>query len=146
MLNTPLPNGNKRFNDFSKHPWYGMTNQLPSHGSGAAGAYQIIPKTWNSILLDPSAQRIVAKSGEPLFDQKMQDRIAVAILEGRNALGSIRTGDIEKAIQLLQTEWTSLPGAKENVRRKTVDGKSMDMDYFSSLFNSHLNEEMKKDA
>ncbi|MCB5207040.1 lysozyme family protein [Methylovorus mays] len=123
-----------------------MTNQLPSHGSGAAGAYQIIPKTWNSILLDPSAQRIVAKSGEPLFDQKMQDRIAVAILEGRNALGSIRTGDIEKAIQLLQTEWTSLPGAKENVRRKTVDGKSMDMDYFSSLFNSHLNEEMKKDA
>ncbi|KAF0843412.1 hypothetical protein FNL37_0837 [Methylovorus glucosotrophus] len=142
MLNTPLPNGNKRFNDFSKHPWDG----LPIKSSGAAGAYQIIPKTWNAILFDPQTIRIVPKSGELLFDQKMQDRIAVAILESRKALASIRTGDIEKAIQLLQTEWTSLPGAKENVRRKTVDGKPMDMDYFSSLFNSYLNEEMKKDA
>jgi len=146
MLNTPLPNGNKRFNDFSKHPWYGITNQLPNHGSGAAGAYQILPKTWNSILFDPSAQRIVAKSGEPLFDQKMQDRIAVAILEGRNALGSIRSGDIAKAIQLLQKEWTSLPGAKENANRKTIDGKPMDMNYFTSLFNGYLNEEMKKES
>jgi muramidase (phage lysozyme) len=145
MLNTPLPNGEKRFTNFSKHPWYGMTNQLPSHGSGAAGAYQIIPKTWNAILFDPQTFRIVLKSGELLFDQKMQDRIAVAILESRKALASIRTGDIAKAIQLLQTEWTSLPGAKENVKRKTADGKPMDMNYFTALFNTYLNEEMKKE-
>ncbi|ADQ85506.1 hypothetical protein [Methylovorus sp. MP688] len=146
MLHTPLPNGEKRFANFSKHPWYGITNQLPNHGSGAAGAYQIIPKTWNAILFDPKTSRIFPKSGEPLFDQKMQDRIAVAILEGRNALASIRTGDIAKALQLLQKEWTSLPGAKENANRKTVDGKPMDMNYFTSLFNGYLNEEMKKES
>jgi muramidase (phage lysozyme) len=145
MLITLLTNGNKRFNDFSKHPWYGITNQLPSHGSGAAGAYQIIPKTWNAILFDPPTSCIVPESGELLFDQKMQDHIAVAILESRKALASIRTGDIETAIHLLQTEWTSLPGAIENVKRKTLDGKPMDMDHFNSLFNSYLNEEIRKE-
>jgi muramidase (phage lysozyme) len=127
MLITLLPNGNERFNDFSKHPWDGLLIK----GSGAAGAYQIIPKTWNAILFDPQTIRIVPKSGELLFDQKMQDRIAVAILESRKALASIRIGDIAKAIQLLQTEWTSLPGAKESAKRKTADGKPMDMNYFS---------------
>ena len=77
-------------------------------------------------------RRIVAMLDEPLFAPKMQDRIAAALLERREALPMVRQGQISEALDKLKTEWTSLPGAKENAHRKTADGKPMDMAYLQA--------------
>jgi len=81
---------------------------------------------------------------ENIFSPVVQDRLALILLEGRQALPLIRTGDIEVAISKLLTEWTSLPGAKENGNRRTAEGKPMDMAYFMSFYNRYLSEEKAK--
>jgi muramidase (phage lysozyme) len=75
----------------------------------------------------------------------MQDRLAVAILESKGALPFVRTGNIQEAVNKITGRWSSLPGGKHNLNRKTPDGKPMDMNYFTALFNTYLNEEMKKE-
>lgn len=140
MLNTPLPNGDKRFTNFSKHPWYGVQGKafIP------AGAYQITSVTWQQFLkvIEPHLSSI---EDIPSFTPLMQDRLAVAILESKAALPLVRTGNIQEAVNKITGRWSSLPGGKHNLNRKTPDGRPMDMNYFTSLFNDYLNEEMKKE-
>jgi len=144
MLNTPLPNGDKRFTNFSKHPWYGVMDHLPNKGSSAAGAYQITSETWRDLLkiVEPHLSNIQDMA---TFTPLMQDRLAVAIFEFQKAISSIRQGEIDTAVSKLNGRWSSLPGGKHNLNRKTPDGKPMDMNYFTALFNTYLNEEMKKE-
>lgn len=86
------------------------------------------------------------------FSPTIQDRIAVMKLEDRGVLHLIRTGRIKEALEFkgpkgnlaLPSEWTSLPGGKENEHRLTGDKKPMDMAYFQTLFNQYLNEEKAK--
>jgi muramidase (phage lysozyme) len=75
----------------------------------------------------------------------VQDRLAACKLESRQALPEIRMVKIEEAVKLLLTEWTSLPGAKENAHRRTADGKPMDMACFMGLFNTYLAQEKVKE-
>jgi len=42
--------------------------------------------------------------------------------------------------------WSSLPCSTENAKRKTADGKPMDMAYFMSLFNQYLTQEKAKES
>lgn len=107
----------------------------------AAGAYQIVHSTW-AYLFKQGLIRL--NPNEDMFSPVVQDRLAVILLEGRKALPLIRTGDIEAAISKILTEWTSLPGAKENGKRRTAEGKPMDMAYFMSLYNRYLMEEKAK--
>ena len=73
-------------------------------------------------------------------------------LEDRGVLHLIRTGRIQEALELkgqngslaLPSEWTSLPGGKENAHRLTADKKPMNMAYFQTLFDQYLNEEKAK--
>jgi hypothetical protein len=73
-------------------------------------------------------------------------------LEDRAVLHLVRTGKIQEALEFktptgifsLPSEWTSLPGGKENANRLTADKKPMDMTYFKSLFDKYLDEERKK--
>lgn len=81
---------------------------------------------------------------EKKFTPALQDRMAVALIELREALGHVRKGEIEEAIDKLKTEWTSLPGGRENAGRRTADKRPMDLDYFEELFNTCLAEEKKK--
>lgn len=146
LLNTALPDGSRSVGNFSIHPWKSVHESLRPR-STAAGAYQITLTTWTGILYgngpgDP--QCITPIQGQSLFDNKMQDRIAVALLERRGALPLLRQGKLEDAVAKLLTEWTSLPGAKENAHRKTASNKPMDMAYLQDLFANYLNEEMKK--
>jgi len=145
MLNSPLPNGEKRFANFAKHPWYGVMDHLPHNGSSAAGAYQMTSDTWREFLkvVEPHLSNI---QDTPTFSPLMQDRLAVAILESKSALASVRTGNIQEAVNKITGRWSSLPGGKHNLNRKTPDGKPMDMNYFTALFNTYLNEEMKKES
>jgi len=79
-----------------------------------------------------------------MFSPVVQDRLALILLEDRKALPLIRTGNIDAAISQFLTTWTSLPGAKENGKRRTAEGKPMDMAYFMGLYNKYLIEEKTK--
>lgn len=145
MLNAPLPSGDRRFTSYKTHPWDGQGK--PLKGSTAAGAYQILSGTWQEVfdkgLIEPKGDR---------FSPTVQDRIAVMKLEDRGVLHLIRTGRIKEALEFkgpngslaLPSEWTSLPGGKENAHRLTGEKKPMDMAYFQTLFDQYLNEEKAK--
>lgn len=145
MLNAPLPSGDRCFASYKTHPWDGQGK--PLKGSTAAGAYQILSGTWQEVfekgLIEPKGDR---------FSPAIQDRIAVMKLEDRGVLHLIRTGRIKEALEFkgpngslaLPSEWTSLPGGKENAHRLTRDKKPMDMAYLQTLFDQYLNEEKAK--
>jgi muramidase (phage lysozyme) len=147
MLNFPPPGmSGKYFSDFSTHPWKNFPPP-PDPYSTASGAYQILRDTWkekfDQELIEPKGAR---------FSPAIQDRIAVMKLEDRGVLHLVRTGKVQEALEFktpkgvlsLPSEWSSLPGGRENKGRKTADNKPMDMAYFISLFDKYLEEERKK--
>lgn len=127
-------NGSRRFTDTTTHPFESEGDKSAT----PAGAYQIIFKTYKGNTFPNSD---IARGFSPF----LQDRIAVRILEGRNALGFIRQGKIKEAVAKLTTEWSSLPGgvdARHETRNKT--------NYVFSIgdllekYNLFLAEEIKK--
>jgi len=116
--------------------------------STAAGAYQIVHDTWLEIF---TKGLIVLPQGSELFSPAIQDRIAVMKLEYRKVLHFVRSGKIKEAIEnndsvvkSIHNEWTSLPGGKENLMRRTAQGGLMDMAYLLNIFNMYLTEEKRK--
>lgn len=95
-------NGSRRFTDTGKHPQEGVNTN-----NTAAGAYQFTLETYQRLSSDSFGIG-------PGFTPALQDRFAVAYLEviPSNPLGFIRSGNIEKAVQLLTAIWSSLPGGK----------------------------------
>jgi muramidase (phage lysozyme) len=107
--------GGKKFSDLSKHP----ESFNASAGSDAAGRYQFISTTYNSI---------AKKLGLKDFSKESQDLAAVEDLRQKGVLDMIKTGkpdQIQKAIDILKTnEWTGLQsysgdqGVKYFLKRK----------------------------
>jgi lysozyme len=95
--------GGSTFTGYTAHP----NKRMKRWGfeSTAAGAYQILYRTW----LEAKTQGVVSD-----FSPANQDKLARRKLETRRALPYIRTGNIEAAIPLLRKEWTSLPGAEQS--------------------------------
>lgn len=92
--------GGDLFQDLSKHPntpqkKWGIT-------STAAGAYQILNKTWNEIQ---------PKLGLPDFSAASQDKAAVELIRRRKALEDVYAGRFAQALTKCRKEWASLPGA-----------------------------------
>ena len=73
--------------------------------STAAGAYQILYRTWKEAF----DQGLVSD-----FTPASQDLIARNKLKTRKALKAVEAGNIEDAIGYLRSEWTSLPGAAQS--------------------------------
>lgn len=90
------------FSDTSKHP--NISVEKWGYKSNAAGAYQFVKGTW-----DEARSKGIADD----FSPSSQDKIARWKLETRGALQFVKSGDIEKAIEKLHKEWTSLPGARQ---------------------------------
>lgn len=99
------------FDDFSKHPRI-FEPTTGGRQSSAAGAYQIVATTYDSIA--PSL-------GITDFTPTSQDALAIALIDRRGALDDVMAGRIRTAIADLRAEWTSLPGAVENSGRYTMD-------------------------
>lgn len=130
------------FDGFSTHPFEGAEQK-----STPAGAYGITLSTWRNYTHAKNKQDsknwVVVPSGEQQFSPKVQDRIAVAMMEqaggynynnnhGKNALAHIRSGDIEKAVQLLnKNDWPSLPGGSQS-RGYTMSQMMTDYETFLS--------------
>jgi muramidase (phage lysozyme) len=95
-------------NDLSSHPntkvsKWGLT-------STAAGAYQILNKTWTEI-----QQRLKL----PDFSPESQDRAAIELIRRRGALEDVMAGRFAQAITKCRKEWASLPGAGYNQSEKS---------------------------
>jgi muramidase (phage lysozyme) len=78
-----------------------------SWNSSAIGRYQIVRKTLRNL------RKEMGLSGSELFDEDMQDRLALQLLEGRG-LSKWRAGEIDDSTFLtnLAQEWASLPTSK----------------------------------
>ena len=92
--------GGGYFDDLSKHPNMRVTKWGIT--STAAGAYQILNKTWIEIQ---------AKRKLPDFGPLSQDKAAIELIRIRKALDDVMAGRFAQAIEKCKKEWASLPGA-----------------------------------
>ena len=97
------------FNDLSMHPNTPVTKWGIT--STAAGAYQILNKTWNELQ---------AKLKLPDFSPLSQDKAAIELIKRRKALEDVMAGRFAQAIQKCRKEWASLPGAGYGQNEKNV--------------------------
>lgn len=79
--------------------------------STAAGAYQIIFKTWDGI------RRRLAL---PDFSPGSQDRAAEQLIADRGAYDDLRFGHIQSFIDKCSVEWASLPSSKYDQPKRTI--------------------------
>lgn len=117
------------FNDFSTHPAIKVVT--PRYSSTAAGAYQILKGTWDS--LTSGASKYASRL--PDFTPSSQDIAAWCLMDRRGALQSVRNGDITTALAQLKNEWASLPTSPANQPKKSFD-ETM------SIYNKYLTEEL----
>ena len=92
--------GYGNFSDFSKHPNILVTSG--GYTSTAAGRYQILKKTWDSVQ---------SKLNLPDFSPLSQDKAAIQLIKDRGAYNDVIQGNFESAIAKTNKEWASLPGA-----------------------------------
>jgi muramidase (phage lysozyme) len=104
--------GGGTFADDSHHP--NVRVWLPRYGvySTAAGAYQIVIKTWRGL---------VQQYGFDAFDPETQDEAAVALISGRGALQDVIAGRFKEAVGKVSAEWASLPGSTAGQRVEPLD-------------------------
>lgn len=101
--------GGGLFKDMSKHPntaisKWGIT-------STAAGAYQILNKTW---------KEMQGKLKLPDFSAVSQDKAAIELIKRRKALDDVYAGRFAEAIVKCRKEWASLPGAGYGQNEKNI--------------------------
>jgi lysozyme len=103
--------GGGQFDSFADHPRRLVF--LPNLGinSSAAGAYQILRRTWDGV---------AGKLGLTDFTPQSQDRAAVELIRQRGALADVRAGRFADAIAKCKKEWASLPGAGYGQRENSL--------------------------
>lgn len=90
--------GGKLFTDFSTHP--NVKVPFRNTYSTAAGAYQILYRTW---LYNKT------KLGLKDFSPESQDKIAIELIRAEKALDDVLAGRFATAIDKVQNIWASLP-------------------------------------
>ena len=121
--------GGARFSNLSDHPvntgerkgvplpdrFCRAAGLRPGCVSTAAGAYQIIRPTWDSV------RRAGAWGPRlPDFGVDSQDEAARRILARSGALARLDAGDVEGAIRAAATQWASLPGSSSGQPQKSM--------------------------
>ena len=92
--------GGRLFDGYADHPRIAVT--AGGWTSTAAGAYQILSKTWDGAR---------AALGLTDFSPASQDAAAVWLIQRRGALGDVLAGRFDAAIAKCNKEWASLPGS-----------------------------------
>jgi len=94
--------GGSLFDSYADHPR--VLVALPRLGikSSAAGAFQILRRTWDEIRDSLDL---------PDFSPESQDAAAVALIRRRGALADVKAGRFAVAVEKCKKEWASLPGA-----------------------------------
>jgi muramidase (phage lysozyme) len=106
--------GGRLFDQFADHPRIAVTAPLGASTitSTAAGAYQILARTW-----DEARDALEL----PDFSPASQDAAAVWLIRRRGALADVRAGRFDDALAKVAKEWASLPGAPYGQPVKTLD-------------------------
>lgn len=96
--------GGELFESFADHPRKVVVRLSRGRPlkSTAAGAYQILARTWDGLR---SALQL------PDFGPRSQDLAAVELIRRRGALELLRAGRFDAALERMRREWASLPGA-----------------------------------
>lgn len=103
--------GGSSFNGFDAHP--NIVGLVTAEGpSTAAGKYQITKTTYD---------RKASELGIVDFSPESQDRIAIALIEEKNALEDIRNGDFNSAVNKLGGVWASLPSSPYSQPKKSAE-------------------------
>ena len=113
--------GGGTFSDDSVHPHIKVYIERYKVYSTAAGAYQIIWPTWQSLCKQYSFHD---------FSPESQDEAAVALIAGRHALDDVLSGRLADAVQKCSAEWASLPGSSAGQR--TEDFNAVQQVYLSN--------------
>lgn len=107
--------GGELFSGYDDHPRVSKPftqTDGRSNRTTAAGAYQILARTWDD----------VAKAiGVTDFSPESQDKVAIELMRRRGALDNVLTGDFEGAVNKLGQEWASLPSSTYPQPRKTME-------------------------
>ena len=100
--------GGAHFADFSDHPRI----YVKKYNSTAAGAYQIIRSTWDSVI-QPALNL-------PDFSPASQDRAALYLLQYRGAYAALVANDLDRALRLASLEWAALPYSSAGQNPKSL--------------------------
>lgn len=97
--------GNTRINDLSRHP--GVSKGFKqtdgkSNSTTAAGRYQFLKGTWNSL---------AKKYGLNDFSATNQDIAALALIAEKGQLQNVINGNLREAVSKLGGVWASLPSS-----------------------------------
>lgn len=103
--------GGSTFDSFADHPRVLIPLPNLRIQSSAAGAYQIIRRTWDGVR---------DKLGLVDFTPSSQDAAAVELIRQRGALADVRAGRFAVAIDKCKKEWASLPGAGYGQHENTL--------------------------
>lgn len=95
------------FTSYNAHP--NVLNHTLN--STAAGRYQIIHPTYAAFC---------GKYGFTDFTPSTQDKMALDLIYGRDALQSVDSGDFADAIQKCSAEWASLPGSTSGQHQNSL--------------------------
>lgn len=102
--------------DLSDHPGNtGEWKTTTANGitSSAAGAYQILNRSWNDLR---SRNSVLTD-----FSPAMQDRWAILKIRDRRALDQVIAGQFDDAIKLLNQEWASFPGSPYGQPKRSIE-------------------------
>ncbi|MCK6388594.1 MAG: glycoside hydrolase family 104 protein [Zoogloea sp.] len=92
--------GGGSFSGWEDHPRRLVKIDRLGISSTAAGAYQILSRTWDMVRL---------QAGLRDFSPASQDLAAVQLIRNRGALADVLAGRIEAALRKCSYEWASLP-------------------------------------
>jgi len=112
VLAGSTPSVPRLFNDYSRHPNKPIYFAKYGVMSSAAGAYQIIIKTWNNLQKQLNL---------PDFSPDSQDAAALELIRQRGGLEFVRAGQFADAVNACRKEWASLPGAGAGQRENKLD-------------------------
>jgi muramidase (phage lysozyme) len=106
--------GGGLFDSFADHPRVKVTAPLggSSITSTAAGAYQILERSWDE------GQRALQL---PDFSPASQDAWCVWKIQRRGALADVKAGRFDQAVAKCAKEWASLPGSPYGQPVKSLD-------------------------
>lgn len=102
--------GGKLFTSYQSHP--NVKVPFGNTYSTAAGAYQILFRTWETLRLRLSL---------PDFSPASQDMAAIELIREKNgALDDVIAGHLETAVSKVRSIWASLPGAGYGQPEKSI--------------------------
>jgi muramidase (phage lysozyme) len=122
--------GGGTFENSENHP--NKVVKSGKYSSSAAGAYQILYRTWNG----DAAKKAKNTLDIGDFSPESQDKFAIWLIDNRGALNLIIKGDLVGAIRKTNKEWASLPESPYGQPTQTMEGAESE---FKKAISNELN-------